>query len=163
VQIIVPAYNVKADQATRYEAQIASIMHMKRNEEINRFKDDKLPHATPQATTRANAPKLPEAEVKKTGSAKGRENSKLDELIIKMLKNRELSASEIANIVGVKNDNMRHILARLLARGELIKRNTGYITLFKATGKSEEVQTNKGETDDRRDGLPPHANREGYA
>ena len=35
MQIIVPAYNVKADQATRYEAQIAAIMHMKRNEEIN--------------------------------------------------------------------------------------------------------------------------------
>lgn len=60
MHIIVPAYNVKADQATRYEAQIAAIMLRHRAEELAMTKTGRGPRltATPPSNSKA-APKNP--------------------------------------------------------------------------------------------------------
>ena len=133
MQIIVPAYNVKADQATRYETQIAAIMHMHRDKELNRFKNDKLPHAA--------APKLPEGEKKLTGSARGRENNATDELVLRVLANREMSISEIADAVNFSRQLVRHVVDRLLSRKEIARRNThDRVTLFYKIGEQVHVE-----------------------
>ncbi len=60
MHIIVPAYNVKADQATRYEAQIAAVMIRHRAEELAMTKTGRGPRltATPPSNSKA-APKNP--------------------------------------------------------------------------------------------------------
>jgi hypothetical protein len=60
MHIIVPAYNVKADQATRYEAQIAAVMLRHRAEELAMTKTGRGPRltATPPSNSKA-APKNP--------------------------------------------------------------------------------------------------------
>ena len=60
MHIIVPAYNVKADQATRYEAQIAAVMLRHRAEELAMTKTNRGPRltATPPSNSKA-APKNP--------------------------------------------------------------------------------------------------------
>jgi predicted transcriptional regulator len=141
MQIIIPAYNVKADQATRYEAQIAAIMHMHRDKEINWFKNDKLPHAAPKAGAHAAAPKLPEGEKKLTGSARGRENNATDELVLRVLANKEMSISEIADAVNFSRQLVRHVVDRLLSRKEIARRNThDRVTLFYKIGEQVHVE-----------------------
>lgn len=135
MQIVVPAYNVKADQATRYEAQIAAIMHMHRDKEINRFREDKLPPKQGRDAPIVGGPKLPEAEADRTGSAKGRENNATDEIVLKVLKGRQMSISEIANMTGMSRQLVRHIIERLIARKEIVKKNTAFVTLFLAVGE----------------------------
>jgi hypothetical protein len=55
MHIIVPAYNVKADQATRYEAQIAAVMLRHRAEELAMTKTGRGPRltATPPSNSKA--------------------------------------------------------------------------------------------------------------
>jgi len=60
MHIIVPAYNVKPDQATRFEAQIAAVMLRHRAEELAMTKTNRGPRltATPPSNSKA-APKNP--------------------------------------------------------------------------------------------------------
>ena len=132
MQIVVPAYNVKADQATRYEAQIAAIMHMHRDKEINRFMNDRLPEANPMAIARASVPKLPDGEKKVVGSAKGRENNATDALVLKALAEREMSIADISETVGISRQLVRHVVDRLLSRKEITRRNRAKkVTMFR--------------------------------
>lgn len=48
MKIIVPAYNVRADQATRYEAQIAAVIHRHRSEELEAIKETLGPRTSVQ-------------------------------------------------------------------------------------------------------------------
>ena len=134
MKIIVPAYNVKPEQAARFEAQIAAIMHMKRDEEINRFRDDKLPPKVGRDDPMVGSAKLPDGEKKVVGSAKGRPNNATDELVLKILHDRMLAASEIADMLRMTTQAMRHVLERLIGRGEVRKSNNGYVNLFTAVG-----------------------------
>ena len=138
MEIVVPAYNVKADQATRYEAQIAKIIHNHRNKEINRFQEEKLPPKQGRDTPIVGGPKLPEAEADRTGSAKGRENNATDEIVLKVLKGRPMSIAEVANMTGMSRQLVRHIIERLIARKEIIKKDTAFVTLFLAVGKTSD-------------------------
>lgn len=137
MKIIVPAYNVKADQATRYEAQIAAIMHMKRDEEINRFCEDKLPPKVGRDAPIVGSAKLPDGEKKVVGCAKGRANNATDELVLKILRDRQLAANEIADMLRMTTQAMRHVLERLIGRGEVRKSNNGYVNLFTAVGGND--------------------------
>ena len=134
MKIIVPAYNVKPEQAARFEAQIAAIMHMKRDEEINRFRDDKLPPKVGRDAPIVGGAKLPDGEKKVVGSAKGRPNNATDELVLKILRGRELSASEVADMLRMTTQAMRHVMDRLIGRGEVVRRMNGYVNLFTAVG-----------------------------
>ena len=134
MKIIVPAYNVKPEQAARFEAQIAKIMHMKRDEEVNRFCEDKLPPKVGRDAPIVGGAKLPEGKQKIVGSAKGRPNNVTDELVLKILRGRELSASEVADMLRMTTQAMRHVMDRLIARGEVRRRTNGYVNLFTAVG-----------------------------
>lgn len=134
MKIIVPAYNVKPEQAARFEAQIAAIMHMKRDEEINRFCEDKLPPKVGRDAPIVGGAKLPDGEKKLVGSAKGRPNNSTDELVLKILRDRELSASEVADMLRMTTQAMRHVMDRLIGRGEVVRRTNGYVNLFTAVG-----------------------------
>jgi hypothetical protein len=66
MHIIVPAYNVKADQATRYEAQIAAVMLRHRAEELAMTKTGRGPRltATPPSNSKA-APRPSEGPLRR--------------------------------------------------------------------------------------------------
>jgi len=138
MEIVVPAYNVKADQATRHEAQIAAIIHAHRNREINRFHEDKLPPKQGRDAPIVGGPKLPEAEADRTGSAKGRENNATDEIVLKVLKGRPMSIADIATTTSMSRQLVRHIIERLIARKEIVKKNTAFVTLFLAVGETSD-------------------------
>jgi len=134
MKIIFPAYNVKPEQAARFEAQSAAIRHKKRDEEINRFREEKLPPKAGRDDPMVGSAKLPDGEKKVVGSAKGRANNSKDELVLKILHNRMLAASEIADMLRMTTQAMRHVLERLIGRGEVRKINNGYVNLFTAVG-----------------------------
>ena len=68
MHIIVPAYNVKADQATRYEAQIAAVMLRHRAEELAMTKKNRGPRltATPPSNSKA-APRQSQQQAARSG------------------------------------------------------------------------------------------------
>lgn len=141
MQIVVPAYNVKADQATRYEAQIAAIMHMHRDKEINRFVSEKLPEARPKAIARANVPKLPDGEKKVVGSARGRENNATDTLVLKALAEREMSIADISETVSISRQLVRHVVDRLLSRKEITRKNRNKkVTMFRLAEENGDAE-----------------------
>lgn len=118
MKIIVPAYNVKPEQAARFEAQIADIMHRMRNVEKNGTAD--LPDDAPMR----RAPRK-RKEVVDTTRAINKPLTPTDEMLIKLLKGRDLTATEIMNLTYLNRDTLRAALIRLAARGLLIKRVRG--------------------------------------
>ena len=138
MRIIIPAYNVKPDQATRFEAQIASVMHIKRAEEINRFKEDGLPPMEGRPRPLVGGGRLPDNNTRKTAITKGRENNPTDEIILKTLRGRELGGHEVARVINLSTDTVRTALSRLLTRGQVSRRSNGYQILWTATGDKTE-------------------------
>jgi predicted transcriptional regulator len=139
VQIIVPAYNVKADQATRFEAQIAAIMHMHREQEIRKFKEDVPPPKVgrPRPTTAGG--KLPDNNNRKTAITQGRENNSTDEIILKILKGREMGGHEVARMINLSTDTVRTALSRLLTRGQVSRRSSGLRVLWTTVGEQNDA------------------------
>jgi hypothetical protein len=137
MKIIVPAYNVKPEQAARFEAQIAAIMHMKRDEEINRFCEDKLPPKAGRDVPIAGGARLPDNDNRKTPITRGRQNNPTDELVLKILRDRELSASEVADMLRMTTQAMRNVMDRLVSRGEIRRRTSGYGNLFTSVGRRD--------------------------
>ena len=113
MDLIIPAYNIKPALAAKFEDKIAKIMHRKRHEEINRFRNEAKP------------PRLPEPEAKRTGSAKGRMNNPTDELVLKLLRSEELQMNEVSDRLGLSRQLTRAILERLYSRKLLVRRREG--------------------------------------
>jgi len=118
MKIIVPAYNVQPEQAARFEAQIADIMHRMRNAERNVTAD--LPDDSPMRRAERIRP-----ESKPTQSNRDRPLTPTDTLLISLLKGKDLTATEIMNLTYLNRDTLRAALIRLAARGLLIKRVRG--------------------------------------
>ena len=118
MKIIVPAYNVKPEQAARFEAQIADLMHRNRNVERNRTAD--LPDDSPMR----RAPKKRKESVDST-KAVNKPLTPTDTMLINLLKGKDLTATEIMNLTYLNRDTLRAALIRLAARGLLIKRVRG--------------------------------------
>jgi len=136
MELIVPAYNIKPALAAKFEEKIAKIMHRKRDEEINRFRADKLPPKKGRDPELVGAPKLPEQKL--TGSAVGRANNATDELVLKLLANKELSILQIAEHIGMSRQAVRHAVERLVGRKEVRKKNAGFVTVFWAVGSVDD-------------------------
>ena len=139
MKIIVPAYNVKADQATRFEAQIAAIMHMHREQEIRQFKDDLPPPKDGRPRPMFGGGKLPDNNPRKTAITQGRENNPTDEIILKVLKGRELGGHEVARMINLSTDTVRTALSRLLTRGQVSRRSNGYQILWTTVGEQNDA------------------------
>ena len=143
MKIIIPAYNVKADQATKFEAQIAAIMHMKRDEEINRFQENKAPPKEGRSMPPIGKARLPDNDTRKTAITQGRENNSTDEIILKMLRRQSMPMSIIADTLNLSKDTVRHALSRMVARRMVTKELRGYTIWWHAIGRQEEVQMNE--------------------
>jgi len=118
MKIIFPAYNVKPEQATKYEAEIAAIMHRHRNIERNGIAD--LPDDAPMR-------RAPRKRAESVDSTKvvNRPLTPTDTTLIRLLKNKELTATEIMNLTYLNRDTLRAALVRLASRGLLVKRVRG--------------------------------------
>jgi hypothetical protein len=137
MEVIFPAYSIRASQAAKYESQIAALIHKHREDEINLFREEKLPPKIGREVPLVGSAKLPDGEKKVVGSAKGRANNSTDELVLKILRDRQLAASEIADMLRMTTQAMRHVLERLIGRGEVRKSNNGYVNLFTAVGGND--------------------------
>lgn len=143
MKIIVPAYNVQPEQAARFEAQIAAIMHMKRDEEINRFRDDKLPPKEGRSLPLIGKARLPDNDTRKTAITQGRQNNSTDEIILKVLRRQSMPMSVVADTLNLSKDTVRHALSRMVARNMVTKELRGYVVWWHAVGNQEEVQMNE--------------------
>ena len=143
MKIIVPVYNVQPEQAARFEAQIAAIMHMKRDEEINRFRDDKLPPKEGRSPPLIGKARLPDNETRKTAITQGRQNNSTDEIILKVLRRQSMPMSVVADTLNLSKDTVRHALSRMVARNMVTKELRGYVVWWHAVGNQEEVQMNE--------------------
>ena len=132
MKIIVPAYNVKPEQAARFEAQIADLMHRNRNVERNRTAD--LPDDSPMR----RAPKKRKESVDST-KAVNKPLTPTDTMLINLLKGKDLTATEIMNLTYLNRDTLRAALIRLAARGLLIKRVRGNHISWTSVGERHGV------------------------
>jgi len=141
MQIIVPAYNIDPKLASRFEDRVARIMHQRRQEEINRFREVKLPPKKGRDPVLVGEARLPDRKL--TGSAKGRENSATDELILKLLREREMSIPDLSGLMGMSRQAIRHAVERLVGRKQLRRRHTPTITVFSVVGVEQQPDCNQ--------------------
>ena len=130
MEVIFPAYNIKAEQATRYEAQIAAIMHRNRNAESNVKVDlpDDSPMRRQENSKRLKG--LPPIQKEKPLTP-------TDEIIMRLLKGKKLTSREIMKATALQRDTLRAALLRLGGRGLLIKEARGnHITWHTAGGQT---------------------------
>lgn len=135
MDLIIPAYNIDPKVAAKYEGQIAKVMHKKREEEINRFRDSKLPPKAGRTAPLAGEGKLPDNDTRKTAITKGRANTPTDELILKLLSFEELAISQVADRLGISRQLARHAIERLRGRGSLARRYSGSLTVWRTAGE----------------------------
>ena len=106
MKIIVPAYNVKPDQAARFEVQIATIMHRERERELSLFKKtDQVPDAV-KVPRHTRPPK-------RTDIATPKPLNPTDSVILRILGDKELTATEIADWLAVSSSVVRQSLSKL--------------------------------------------------
>lgn len=125
MKIIVPAYNVKPEQATRYEAQIAAIMHMERERELGLLKK-KDPASEAGRVPRHTKP------VKHTDIAIPKPLNPTDNMVLRVLAGRELTATEIADWISVSTDTARQALSKLYTRKLVSRSMRGSLVIWRA-------------------------------
>lgn len=125
MKIIVPAYNVKPEQATRFEAQIADIMHRYRRTEMGRDK--------PEPEFRRYEPVN-----SKPSAAAGRKDTPTDLVILKLIKEQALTATELAKKLTMSRPAVVAALDRLLTRKRVVKRHKPNGTLWRAVGEQHD-------------------------
>ena len=133
MKIIVPAYNVKPEQAARFEAQIADIMHRKRNVERNRTAD--LPDDSPMRKVERLRP-----ESKPSQSNRDKPLVPTDMILLALLKGQKLTSTEIMRATGLNRDTLRAALLRLSSRGLLIKEVRGNHITWHTAGEQTHVE-----------------------
>jgi predicted transcriptional regulator of viral defense system len=83
--------------------------------------------------------KLPDNNPRKTAITQGRENNPTDEIILKVLKGRELGGHEVARMINLSTDTVRTALSRLLTRGQVSRRSNGYQILWTTVGEQNDA------------------------
>jgi len=116
--ILIPAYNLNAKLATKYEAQIAAVMHRQRNIELNRTAD--LPDDAPMRSTPRKR-----REAADPAKALNKPLTPTDEVLLKLLKGNKLTATEIMRAMLIGRDTLRTVLLRLASRGMVVKEVRG--------------------------------------
>lgn len=138
VSIIVPAYNINPALAKKFEEDIARVMHAKREEEINQFRDVKLPPKAGRYIPPLGEARIPD-DNRKTDLTKGRENNDTDHLILKLLRQREMTVAQVAHLIGLSRQVTRHLVTRLVARKELVRIKTYRNDVFRTVGEETHV------------------------
>ena len=125
MKIIVPAYNVKPDQAARFEVQIATIMHRERERELSLFKKtDQVPDAV-KVPRHTRPPK-------RTDIATPKPLNPTDSVILRILGDKELTATEIADWLAVSSSVVRQSLSKLYTRDLVSRRRAGLLTVWRS-------------------------------
>lgn len=129
--MIIPAYNLDPRMATKFEAQIAKVMHRRRDEEIAklRLKDKSSEASRPPMHNKTKKPSL---------FTQPRPNNEMDEEVLRLLKHQWLSVAMIASKIGRTPQAVRHMIDRLYARKQLRRMEGATVTLYCAVGEESQ-------------------------
>jgi len=131
VTVKVPAFNIDPHLAKKFEERIGEIMFAERRGERAKTDD---PTYRP--------PKLPS---ERSGIQKGRPDNPTDLTLLRILRTRECTITELSKLMGIQRNTIRMALDRLLSRKMVGKRKVDKVHVWWAVG--QETQ----------DGCAPHA------
>lgn len=130
MNIVLPAYNIDPKLATRFEDQVARVMHRNRWDEINRLREK-------DKTAESARPPMHNKPAKPSQFTQPRPNNEMDYEVLHLLRHQWLSVAMIAQKIGRTPQAARHMVARLYAL-KLLHRRDGMVTMYCAVGEDSQ-------------------------